>query len=1477
LKRRATDPSNQHNRVSLFRLLTGAANALQFTTRPFLAVLTVLLAVSAAAATPAYLVKDINPTIEPVSSTPQRFASLGNVAVFVATPSSGAIELWRTDGTAAGTFKLSETSTADAAPVVWNGKAWFLRGMEIWATDGTVAGTQRMMTSTYGQAFSKLMASATHLYFTVGTDLYSTDGTVTKKVTGGEVIGYYNLWTSLGSTLYFTAYRFTAQTGGIPQFWRTDGTTAVLIQEYAGGNPFAAGNYVYFQRGQEIWRTDGTQPGTIQLSPPQVSNSYGATAVAAGATVYFTGADAGGAKLWRTDGTVAGTVETATSIPGVSSTFDAALFGALPNGKLLLWGRNSSSTNSSTLWAFDGTSMTSLAQSQTYNASVVPTVIGGLAFFGSGGKLWRTDGTVAGTFSLGILDGFNIYAERWPMAAAGSTLVFGANGDAHGNELWKTDGSLANTSLLADIAPSTYGSMPRNLTPFHNGVLLTASGDADQAYSEGHTRDLWFSDGTEAGTVKILANSPVDSIVRCGQRAFFARDAGDAGNELWSTDGTASGTSMVKDLYPGTTLYTGQPAATPNSSYPSSLLCIDDHLFFVARSHGSDRELWRTDGTAGGTVLVKAMTADPSGAVQLARFGHRLVITSSFGYPTYTAGVWITDGTAGGTQLLKTIPGFDPGQPVTAGAYSYFTMSQPDALWRTDGTAAGTVSLWSGYSRLRAAFNGQLVFEGNGLTITDGTAAGTRQLDVFRQYLAAGSLQSMNGRFYYADLQLRSSDGVSTALVGDSNLESISGPAGGRLYYNSYGSVIETDGTANGQKTIYAGAPLGRYLPPTVASGGRLFIAAQELYAYDLPVTPTSFAPQSVQASVAGQTVTITGRGFVAPAGVTVDGVAATVTATSPTSITFTAPVRTTGTYDVALTLGDGRQMSLDAPLAYVCTPPSASITGGVPAAICPLTPLTLHGSGGACHWFPAAGLSDSESCDPVVTIASTATYTLLVTNAGGCSSSNYPAVTVTVMPPPVAAITTSSTVTARGSFTASVPDAGPGATYAWTLTGGTLTSSPALRSISYTTDCNAVTLKVTVTGSTGCSVSSTLTPFFSTPLLGIGPSPTTANVGAVISIMLSGAGIPCFSAAALESYDGRTVVPVSWWSTPNGLQFRLPAGTPSQYTVRLTTADGWTHYATTYAFAPRRDDFDRDNRADILWRNPANGVTLSWSFYEGRGAIVTNYLRGEGTTDYEIVGENELGLAGSIINADVLWRRKSTGALSSLLSYDGRSWFDSVWPVVPPANVVVAATGDLDGDGIAEAIMRNTQTGESSMWSYKSTAIGVQQTSIHGGNNLTWSIVGSRDFDGDGKSDILWRNLDGSTVLWLMNGAVIRESRFIHLGGNTDWTIAALGDFDGDTKADILWRNKQTGMTLMWLMDGLALRSSEIVHNGSNLNWAVAGAGDFDFDGKADILWRDVNTGQTLYWKMDGSRISGTVYIHPGGNLAWTIEGPRF
>jgi hypothetical protein len=154
-----------------------------------------------------------------------------------------------------------------------------------------------------------------------------------------------------------------------------------------------------------------------------------------------------------------------------------------------------------------------------------------------------------------------------------------------------------------------------------------------------------------------------------------------------------------------------------------------------------------------------------------------------------------------------------------------------------------------------------------------------------------------------------------------------------------------------------------------------------------------------------------------------------------------------------------------------------------------------------------------------------------------------------------------------------------------------------------------------------------------------------------------------------------------------------------------------------------------------------------------------------------------------------------------------------------------------------------------------------------------TCSKTASHDFNGDGKSDILWRNTGtGNIAIWLMNGGAVTQST--GFGIPSSFSVIGQHDFNGDGNADLLWRDT-SGNLSMWFMNGVAGPTSALVGNLPS-NWVLYGADDLNGDGKGDLLWRDSNTGTVAVWFMNGATVASSKSFGAVSNT-WTILGDGY
>lgn len=323
-----------------------------------------------------------------------------------------------------------------------------------------------------------------------------------------------------------------------------------------------------------------------------------------------------------------------------------------------------------------------------------------------GTQLWRSDSTAEGTFmvkdilpdapgpdppdmwrALGVLEG---------------ELFFQAGDGEHGSELWRTDGTPQGTELVKDIWPGLVGSTPRSLRwhsrpwfePVMGGYLYFTAEQAETGY------ELWKTDGTPTGTVLVKDIWPsrrgsIPSFLGIMEGVlYFRAEDEEHGRELWRSDGTSEGTWLVKDFVPGS-----------GNGFPDEMIGIGGTLFLAAVDGVHGRELWRSDGTEEGTVLVKDISPGPEGSVTTDVTALNGVVLFEANEGIHGQELWRSDGTEEGTWLIKDIrPG--PGAHALPNAFSkaggelVFIAIGDEAghhqRWRTDGTPDGTVIVRKG-------------------------------------------------------------------------------------------------------------------------------------------------------------------------------------------------------------------------------------------------------------------------------------------------------------------------------------------------------------------------------------------------------------------------------------------------------------------------------------------------------------------------------------------------------------------------------------------------------------------------------------------------------------------------------------------------------------------------------------------------------------------------------------------------------------
>ncbi len=183
----------------------------------------------------------------------------------------------------------------------------------------------------------------------------------------------------------------------------------------------------------------------------------------------------------------------------------------------------------------------------------------------------------------------------------------------------------------------------------------------------------------------------------------------------------------------------------------------------------------------------------------------------------------------------------------------------------------------------------------------------------------------------------------------------------------------------------------------------------------------------------------------------------------------------------------------------------------------------------------------------------------------------------------------------------------------------------------------------------------------------------------------------------------------------------------------------------------------------------------------------------------------------------------------------------------------------DFDGDGTSDILWRNNQTGENHLWHMTGTTPQGVNLSIPV-IPLEWKVVATADFNGDGYADILWRNSrTGENHLWHMNDTnVLNGFNLSRSVISLDWDVVGAADFDNDGHTDILWRNNITGDNHLWYMNDTTYLSGVNLSIATiPLAWKIEGLADFNSDGNVDILWRNYTTGENHLWYMNNATVT--------------------
>jgi hypothetical protein len=175
-------------------------------------------------------------------------------------------------------------------------------------------------------------------------------------------------------------------------------------------------------------------------------------------------------------------------------------------------------------------------------------------------------------------------------------------------------------------------------------------------------------------------------------------------------------------------------------------------------------------------------------------------------------------------------------------------------------------------------------------------------------------------------------------------------------------------------------------------------------------------------------------------------------------------------------------------------------------------------------------------------------------------------------------------------------------------------------------------------------------------------------------------------------------------------------------------------------------------------------------------------------------------------------------------------------------------------------------------MFSQFNPATGAVVQNAVPGLGIDWKVAGIADFDGDGKADIFWRNINGANAIWLMNGPQVKQVLNV-AGLGTDWSIAGIADFDRDGKPDLLWRNIG-GYNGIWFMNVNAVQRIANVA-GVTPDWRVVGVADYNGDAFPDILWEQTVNGTRVVWMLNAGAYQSEAVLPGTGDIGWQVVNP--
>jgi ELWxxDGT repeat protein len=679
------------------------------------------------------------------SALPPRFARLGDT-IYIATASG----LFKTDGTASGTQLVK---TLSSGSIIAAGDRLFLAAdLKLWVSDGTSDGTHSIA------AIKSRVELQTPLTALGNRVLLRATGTASSQlwISDGTEAGTFNLTRDSASSepVLFNGFAYFSLNN---ELWRTDGSIAgtnlikAIPSRFDGTPPSLSGFAVlngkllfFIGLDEDLWSSDGTSSGTQSVYDLCPCNGKGFSdtvhdLVVAGGKAYFAGIDSHGQEPWVTDGTAAGTQRLANIGPDRPGDSHPRLLTPAPNGVYFY----ANDDKSPALFFTNGQSGNATLIKRAASSSEIfthPVSAGSRAFFVRNNvELWQTDGTTTNTTLLKTVPVLSNMPQLAPLYALNDHLIAPTLVQSGGYELWSSDGTVAGTISLAAKPYMPFTAIAGR------GYFVVNESPASRA--------LMITDGASARAIAHPSFNEIGSQAAAGGDLYLFDRNTSAVFKLWKSDGTTSGTVMLKSF---------DPTMGYETNFSPSLTAVGTDVYFVMAHNNADasqtaRELWKCDGTAPGTTLVKSFTGS---VASLTTFGSKLIFSADDGVAGQE--LWISDGTAAGTVMVKDIAvgktGSSPSDFVVADGILYFSATDADhgrELWQSDGTSAGTLLVTEVESGPTSSNMANIVRQGDSLYFSATSAANGDELWAY----------TLPGNVAVVVSDLSANEGSGTAMV----------------------------------------------------------------------------------------------------------------------------------------------------------------------------------------------------------------------------------------------------------------------------------------------------------------------------------------------------------------------------------------------------------------------------------------------------------------------------------------------------------------------------------------------------------------------------------------------------------------------------------------------------------------------------------------------------------------------------------------